>query len=155
EELIDNKFSAYRPEDADRIAKVCLVHPGREQNAQVAFRLAELASEFEESPYKHWFFFCRGLAELRQGNYMDAIEWNIRSRACLTELDMDKQEQLLAASSYCVDALAYHAMNEKNRFDDAVARADETSTANISGATWINGLFFRILRREVENLEVD
>ena len=66
---------------SDRIAKTCLLRPDLQTNLPLVYQLAEIASSYEDHPFRKWFFMCRGLSEYRQRNFTKAIKWCRRARA--------------------------------------------------------------------------
>jgi len=149
--LLSEFENAFRPEIASRLAKLSLLRPDLQSpNSRPTFhKLAELASGFESSEYRYWFFLTRALSAQRQGNADAAFQWNARSR------EAENYGYYMVACTYAVDALAYLGKGEVDRAAESLQRGrdsrDETRRQSFKDGHdvgWVDWRVFLILERE-------
>lgn len=149
--LLSNFENTYRPNVAERIAKVCLLKPHLVSDLDTVHEFADIVSGYDSSPDREWMFFCKAMSEMRKGNLAETLKWNIR---CRDVVDTEKKQHrtYLMASTHVVDALAYKQKNE-----DANAKASIElgigvidSAPNINPGTWVNGLAYQVLLKEAK-----
>ncbi len=139
------------PTSADRLARVVLLRPDLHQDLQQAYDLADLAVKWEDHKSHTWFMACKGLAELRRGNYQQASIWADR-----VIQQADTQWQARTARTIASMAAFYSGQRDKavELLDQASEGLDAEASLMEVGAQgdWMNRLFFEILLREATQL---
>jgi serine/threonine-protein kinase len=102
-EILERFGKTQNPTTAERVAKACLLLPERAAEVEQACVLADLAAtRGNNHNYALYFFFCKGLADYRRGNYRAAVE---RLDPLLPRLAF---AEYLAAQGHLVLAMALH-----------------------------------------------
>ena len=143
------------PNIAQRTAKVCLLLPLDGADLAAAAKLAETAVTFgKEDPLAAYCQFARGLAEYRQGNFAQAVEWTKRA---LTQPDTEYYHRDIQA--YSVLSMALYRLNQAGEAREALRNAAELARAKLPsldsgdlGHDWYNWIISHTLLREAKGL---
>lgn len=144
--LMANFQNMYRPDVAERIAKVCFLHPELVPNQQKAHKFAELSSGFDSSVVREYLYFCRALSEMRQGHLQKTLHWNQRSRDAISSENRSNRAYL-EASSHVVDALALQAASRRAEAETALKMATDLIQPDTPDS-WQSRLIYQTLLRE-------
>ncbi|MCW1922456.1 serine/threonine-protein kinase [Luteolibacter arcticus] len=135
---------------ADRMAKDCLIMPSAEGDVKAAAALAEVAvSKGAGRASSPLFHFCKALAEYRQGNFAEAIEW------------AEKVKGLLPHAAVEAGAILAMANHQLKQFDAARAHLAGSSAAFAKlpslesgdlGGDWRDWIIARTLLAEARTL---
>jgi len=143
------------PYEAERTAKACLIVPNTLADQERPVRLIEQALTCSEKEWGYpWFLLSRGMAECRAGRPQSAIEWIHKGRQKIKDAP-----PVYEALGSLFLALAYHQLKEGNKARAALATATRLLDENLPkadsgdlGSSWLDGVFCRVVRREVEGL---
>jgi hypothetical protein len=144
--MLANYQNMYRPDVAERIAKVCLLKPGLVSDQATVHKFARLASGFDSSSINEYLYFCRALSEIRQGNVSAELDWSQRCRDAI-EPSVKQERAYLEASTHVVDALAHKSSGDA----DAAAESIQRAKAILQPAppdSWQSRLIYEVLLRE-------
>jgi len=142
------------PPIAGRTAKVCLLLPLGGADLAAATKLAETAVTLgEDDPWAAYNEFAKGLAEYRQANFAQAVEWTQKALSQPgTGLDTHVQ-------AYSVLALALHRLNKAGEAREALSKATELAGAKLPGLdsgdlgpNWHDWIIAQTLLREAKAL---
>lgn len=151
--LLSNFENAFRPEIASRLAKLSLLRPDLQdpQDLPTFHKLAQLASGFESSGLRHWFYLTRALSEQRQGNADEALKWTPRSR------EATDPHGYMIAGSHLVDTLAHLDRGDTVAAEKSLrlGRAILQETRDMSygdghDVGWVDWRVFLILEKEAQ-----
>jgi tetratricopeptide (TPR) repeat protein len=144
------------PPIAARTAKVCLLLPLEGADLAAAAKLAETAVTLWKGDTWAWvadFQFAKGLAEYRQANFAQAVEWTQKALV-LSGTDYNRDVQ-----AYSVLALALHRLNRAGEAREALSKATELAGAKLPrldsgdlGPNWHNWIIAHTLLREAKAL---
>jgi tetratricopeptide (TPR) repeat protein len=142
------------PFTADRIAKDCLILPGSGVNLDTVATMADTAvaegqhSEFFQ--FFHYFQFCKGLAEYRQGRFASAADW-------MGTVLTNRGEALdLQTEAYMVLAMSRSQSHQVEQARAALAKGTELEQelpklgSGDVGASWVDWIIAHALMREAK-----
>ncbi|MCX6922354.1 MAG: hypothetical protein NT154_03930, partial [Verrucomicrobia bacterium] len=142
------------PNIAQRTAKVCLLLPLDGADLAAASKLAETAVTLgKNDPPAAYCQFARGLAEYRQANFAQAVEW---TQKALSQPGTDYNRDIQA---YSVLSMALHRLNRAGEAHEALSKASELAGAKLPkldsgdlGPNWHNWIIAQTLLREAKVL---
>jgi WD40 repeat protein/tetratricopeptide (TPR) repeat protein len=142
------------PNIAQRTAKVCLLLPLDGADLAAATKLAETAVTLsKDDPSAAYYQFAKGLAEYRQTDFAQAVEW---TQKALRQPDTDYNRDVQA---YSVLAMALHRLNKTGEAREALSKATELAGAKLPrldsgdlGPNWHNWIIAQTLLREAKVL---
>ena len=150
-EMLERFGDTGDPFIAERTAKICLLAANAKQ---LGGRPKDLASRAaDQQPNNAWFLLARGLAEYRDENFSEAVNW------------LQRAERAQSNNVYCDSlillclAMSHHRSGEgddaREKLDSAVRLMDEQLPRLDAGAldtAWHDWLICQIVRREAEAL---
>ncbi len=158
-ELMLQRFKDTKnPIIAERIARVCLLAPGGEENMKIASQLAERAITLGKGHQREGLFqFTLGLAEYRHGRYAKACDWLQRS------LEREGGYRVVSeALIYPVLAMAQFQLKKSDEARTALGEGKEAKieagkrewfgNPNPSAADWPELVIADLLLREAKEL---
>ena len=142
------------PPIAERTAKVCLLLPLDGADLAAAAKLAETAVTLgKDDAWVAYYQFAKGLAEYRQANFAQAVEW---TRKALGQPGTDYSRDIQA---YSVLAMALHRLNQAGEAREALSKATELAGAKLPrldsgdlGPDWHDWIIAQTLLREAKAL---
>ncbi len=150
------------PAIGEPVARLCLLIPVDGPGLGDAMKLAELAASpgYANATLarRQW---TEGLAEYRQGQFANAIEWMHKARETCAEAQLPawthERERNTSAGAYLVEAMAYHQLNQSTEAHAALTRGFEILRGQLpkadsgdTGRDWHDWLTVQILLREAE-----
>jgi Flp pilus assembly protein TadD len=149
------------PEIANRTAKTCLLRPGAVSDLGLVRQLAERAvTGTEQHSLYRWFLLTQAMADYRAGEFLNAIARLQKTLSLAHDPRYHGSKSTLAGTAYSFLAMAYHqlghASEARGALDQATQVIDRMVGTKMVGGTgwtdWANGLTFRLLYREAEEL---
>jgi len=144
QDLLARFFVTDNPYFAERTARACLLQPATGDGLRQAVALSRRAAASDPSAYGgdyYWFLFARGLAEFRQGKFVEAIS---TMRGDASRLHVPVARLVLAMALYRDGQLA----EARKTLAAAILSYDWTATQARDPIVWI----CHVLRREAEGL---
>ena len=141
------------PPIAERTAKACLLLPLDGADLVAAAKLAETAVTLgKDDAWIAYYQSAKGLAEYRQANFAQAIEWTGKALRQPGIYSRDIQ-------AYSVLALALHRLNQAGEAREALSKATELARSKLPrldsgdlGPDWHDWIIAQILLREAKGL---
>ncbi|MCI0540831.1 MAG: tetratricopeptide repeat protein [Verrucomicrobiales bacterium] len=141
---------------AERVAKECLILPASGADLQVVAQMADRAAAVTNHWAVPWFQFVKGLAEYRQGRFVEAVQWmNKTLTATGDQLERDVE-------AYMVQAMAHHQLKQTNEARAAFVSGAEIERTKLpkleSGylsGNWIDWIIAHALMREARAIIED
>ena len=142
------------PPIAEQIAKACLLFPLDGADLAAATKLAETAVTLgKDDPRVAYYQFAKGLAEYRQTNFAQAVEW---TRKALVQSGTDYNRDVQA---YSVLAMALDRLNQAGEAREALSNATQLAGAKLPkldsgdlGPAWYDWIIAHRLLREAKAL---
>jgi len=146
--------AANAPSIAERTAKACLLLQPDGADLAAATKLAETAVTLgKDDSWAAYYAFAKGLAEYRQANFAQAVEW---TRKALSQPGTDYNRDVQA---YSVLAMALHRLNQASEAREASSTATELAGAKLPrlesgdlGPAWYDWIMAQTLLREAKAL---
>ena len=138
---------------AERTAKVCLLLPPNREELAPAAKLAETAVTLgRDEPWAAYYELVRGLAEYRQGDFPQAVEWTRKALRQPGVYDRDVQ-------AHSVLAMALHGLDQGGEAREALSKAIELAGVTLPrldsgdlGPGWHDWIIAQTLLREAKAL---
>lgn len=146
----------FRASSSARFVKLCCLMPDKNslssQQMDRVFEVADFVSNYESVSNLEWLYLARAMAELRQGNDEDSLNWTGRIRDALVEKKVDPFGSFLFNTSNAIDALASQALgrtNESEKLGNRVEKYIKAFSEKYPDDTCdVNFLIIKILHRE-------